>query len=403
MKSLIKYLHEGVPAVEAEPPASLPQRRNSTPRHVADPRGWPKSFIVAVVVPSLLGMLYFGLIATPRYISHAEIVIQSSNGQNRADLIGAALSSLGGGLGGSVPAGEAGVVAEYVRSQSMLEQLESTIGLRRIWATDKADFFSRLSTRASRETFLDYFLDHVTVEFQPGSTVMSIRAEAFTPEEAQLIVSSIIAQSEKLLNAISSRQQEDAITFAKQEVATAEDRLKAARLAMSEFRRTYGDVDPTQSAAATGGLVLGLTQQMTQTRAELGAALTFMRPESAPVKTLKSRIASLEQQIGDVRRHLAANAGDVPANDKLLAWEGLMTEHEFATTAYQSVVTFLETARINAQRQDAYLVDFVKPNMPESPERPERVKAMLSVIVGSFLLWAIGGMLSTAIREQARI
>ncbi|HLO78522.1 MAG TPA: hypothetical protein VK196_18860 [Magnetospirillum sp.] len=404
MKSLIKYLHDNVPALESGSQPSLPQRRGNQTRHVADPRGWPKSFIVVVVIPSLLSILYFGLIATPRYISHAEVMVQSKDGPTRGELTATVMSSITGGMGGNLlGAGEAAVVAEYVHSQSMLEQLEKSVGLRRLWSTDKADFFSRLSPRATREQFLEYFLDRVTVEFQPGSSIMQIRAEAFSPQEAQQIVSQMVVHSEELLNAMTRRQQADAIAFARTEVENAEERLKAARLAMSDFRRVYGDVDPSQSAAATGGLIFALTQQLTTARAELGAVSAFMQPDSTQIKSLRSKIASLEQQISEVRRRMSATVGDTPVNAKLVQWEALVTEHEFALKGYESASLFLENARMNAQRQQSYIIDFVKPNLPEAAERPERMKAITSVVVGAFLAWAIGGMLVTAIREQARI
>lgn len=405
MKNITKYLSADAPKIEPPQPLAPPTAQTA-PRHVRhaiDPRGWPKSFLMAVILPSLLAIVYIGFMASPRYVSHAEIVIRSSQGGG-ANLLGA-LSGLAGslgGMGGGVASTETAVMAEYVHSQSMLSLLQERIDLRSLWSKDEADMFSRLSANASQEEFLAYYLSRVVVEFQPGSTVVSVSSEAFTPADAQLIVATIVQLSENLLNEISHRQQTDNIAFARAELETAEDRIRRARLAMSAYREMHGDIDPAQSAAATGQIIMGLAQRLIEARAELAAALNVLRPGSPEVKAIEARIAAMEEQMVGLRQRLAPTAGDAPVNSKLVEWEKLLIEHELALKGYESAVAFLEAARLEASKKSVYIVDFVPPNLPEAAEKPERFKSILAVMVGAFLFWAIGGLLVTAIREQAR-
>lgn len=404
MKHLNQYLGTDVAQQGAAPTLQVPvtEQGPRQTKHVFDPRIWPKSFLIVVVLPVLLAVVYFGFLAAPRYISHAEVVIRSSEGGGNA--LGVALSSLAGGLGGGggLATTEAEIMAQYVLSQSMLRQLQEEVDLRSLWTRDAADIFSRLPEGAPLEQFLNYYRNRIVVESQPGSTVMSISAEAFTPEDAQAIVTAIVRQSETVLNALSNRQQSDSLSFAREELAAAEARVRDVRLKKSAFRERYGEVDPTQSASATGQMVMGMAQQLVEARSELAMALNVMKPTSPEVKAIKTRISVLESQIKKVRARMAPTAGDAPINTKLVEWEVLETEHELAMRGYEAAVTFLEAARVKASQQGVYIVDFVPANRPEAAEEPKRIKNILAVAVGAFLLWAIGGLLMTAIREQAR-
>jgi capsular polysaccharide transport system permease protein len=407
MKNLTKYLNGEATQIEAVPSLAGPAAQTAPRRlrHALDPRSWPKSLLIAVIIPSLLAIAYFGFIAAPRYVSHAEIVIRSSDSEGASNMLGAALSGLTGGMGGggaALAASETAIMAEYVHSQSKLRQLQNEVDLRAMWTDDAADMFSRLSSNASQEAFLDYYRDRITVEFQPGSTVVSISGQAFSPEAAQTVVSAIVRLSENLLNEISRRQQADNIDFARTEVAMAEERIRESRMQMSAYRETHGDVDPAQSAAATGQIMMGLAQQLIDARAELAATLNVRRPTSPEVQAIKARIRAMDEQMAAMRERMAPTVGDLPVYSKLVEWEKLLTEHELALKSYESAATFLESARLKASQQNVYIVDFVPANLPDSAEQPERIKAILAVVVGAFLAWAIGGLLISAIREQGR-
>lgn len=365
-------------------------------------RRLPRSFLLVVFVPSLLAAVYYGLIATPRYVSEADIVVETEESGGASGILASMLGNLGSFGGTGHATGQAHLLVQYIKSPTMLSQLQELINLQALYSNPEADYFSRLKENPTREEFFNYFQSAVEVEFDQTSHILKIRAEAFSPDEAKLIVQTILILSEDLLNKLLLRKQEDIVAFAKREVENAEDRLKKARLALSEFRRDNSDIDPSRSAAAQGGLIASLASQLAAARAELTSSLAFLKPESTQIKALTARINALEQQIVEEQRRLSAGEGST-INSRLTRYEELLFEHEFAQTAYTSALTFLETTRVSSQKQRSYVIDFVEPNLPDEPTRPERVKAFLTVFIVSFLIWAIGCLLVGALRENARI
>ena len=385
---------------------ALPERSlGHRVRGGARPRGlrghWRWSLMLTVILPTALATVYFGLIATPRYVSEAEIVIEAEDSAATANILSSMLSSIGGVGGSGVAIGQAHLIAEYIRSAAILEQLQRDIDLAAMYSAPHADFLSRLPANATREEFLEYYQSAVEVELDTATRILKVRAEAFSPDEAKLIVQAILVLSEEMLNRMLLRKQEDIIAFARREVELAETRLKKARTALAEFRRENTDIDPTRSAQAQGGLIADLASQLAQARAELTSSLAFLKPESTQIRALTARIAALEKQITEEQARLVAGtAGTI--NARLSQYEALLFEHEFAQTAYTSALSFLESSRITSQKQRSYVIDFVEPNLPEEAIRPDRPKAVATVFLVSFFLWAIGSLLAGAIRENAR-
>lgn len=364
-------------------------------------RHWPWSLTFAVVLPTLLASIYYGVIASPRYVSEAEIVIEADDNASAANVLSSMLGSLGGIGGSGVAIGQAHLLVEYIHSAAILDQMQQMIDIASMYTSPKADFLSRMVANPTREEFLDYYRSAVEVELDTASRILKIRAEAFAPDEAKLIVQTILVLSEDLLNRMLLRKQNDIVSFARKEVEMAEARLMKARTALADFRRENIDIDPTRSAQAQGTLIADLTSQLAQARAELTSSLAFLKPESTQIKALIARIGALEKQISEEQARLVAG-NDGTINARISQYEALLFEHEFAQTAYTSALTFLESSRITSQKQRSYVIDFVEPNLPEEPLRPERVKAILTVLVVSFITWSIGSLLAGAIRENSR-
>jgi capsular polysaccharide transport system permease protein len=379
--------------------ATIRDMRKQDRRSILHPRKWSRSFLLVAVLPTLISAIYYGFIASPRYVSEAAIVIEVEDKSAAANALASALSALGA-VGGGSALGQAQLLAEFITSQGMLSQVQDLIDIRSMYSTPEADWFSRLKHNATQEEFLDYFRSVVEVELDTVSHILTIRAEAFRPDEAKLIVQTLLVVSEETLNKMLLRKQNDTLNFARQEVRKAEERLSLARSAVSEFRRSNADIDPTQSAAAQGSLIAGLSVQLAEARAELTSSLAFLRADSTQIKALRARIDALQQQIAAEEQRLASGSNGT-INMKLAQYEELLFEQEFAQAAYTSALTFLDTARLTSQRQRNYVIDFVEPSLPEEAIRPERVKAITFTAVVGILIWVVGSLLLRAIRENA--
>jgi capsular polysaccharide transport system permease protein len=372
-------------------------RRNA----ILNPIRWSRSILLIVIFPTILASFYYGFIATPRYVSEAKIIIESDGNTAVAGALASMLSSLGGLSGGGAAVGQAHMMAEYIKSPAMLNHLQRDLNIKAIYSPPEADYLSRLKPNPTDEEFFDYYSRAVEVELDTISHILTVRAEAFAPSDAHLIVTYILSRSEELLNTVLKRKEEDTVAFAKREVREAEERLMRARFAVAEFRRMNADIDPIRTASSQGGLIANLAGQLSEAQAELSSSLVFFKPESTQIRALQAKIAGLEKQIVQEQRRLVAdNSGTI--GERLLRYEELLLEQEFSQNAYTSALTFLESSRISSQKRRNYVVDFVEPNTPDQPTRPEKLKAILTVFVISFLIWGVGSLLLTAIRESGR-
>ena len=128
-----------------------------------------------VGLPTIVAALYFGTIARNQYESSATVV-----------------------LGGANPLHQAVIIREYTLSRDMLRRLEKEQAFSRHYQ-DNGDFWAKLRARAGSEKRFVYFRDHVRIDYDQLSQVMSIRAQAFTPEAAQKFASALLAISTEFL------------------------------------------------------------------------------------------------------------------------------------------------------------------------------------------------------------
>jgi capsular polysaccharide transport system permease protein len=78
----------------------------------------------------------------------------------------------------------------------------------------------------------------------------------------------------------------------------------------------------------------------------------------------------------------------------------LLLEREFATKALASATASLETARLEAERQQLYLEAVVAPNESDYPLYPERLRAIFLIVTSALLLYGIGWLVSASVREH---
>lgn len=357
-------------------------------------------FLAVVVAPFLAALAYFGAIASDRYVSHAALTIRAAGAQaGGADLLGAFLgTSVAAG-----PASDGALVQSYIGSREMVTRLQGWLDLREIYATEDADWVSRLTSGATDEELITYLQDRIRALHDPATGVITLEVEAFNPSDAQAVALAIVALSDELVDSVAARAREDSVRFAASEVAAAEERLAEIRANLRAFRNQHGELDPAQAAGAVGGLVATLEGQLAEARTELGTLRSYMREDAAQVVGIKARIAALEAQLAAERKRLGNPDGGQTYSDLLSEYERLVGMETFATNAYAAAVAAQEQARAEAARKHVYLVPFVAPSMPDEATKPRRVLSIFVVLAGGLIAFGILSLIIAAIREHARL
>lgn len=361
---------------------------------------------LSIALPTLVASLYYGLVASDRYVSETQMVL--SDQASGAGSVGggggkSSLMSLIGMATGGEQSNEEAIVTNYLTSTQAMEAADQAIGLRRMWSASTIDFFSRLSSDASQEDFHKYYKQHVKLVSDPSEPVMKVEVEAFQPRDAQLISQTLVKLSQQKLNSAFVGMREDALQFARAEVKQSQTQLASIDEKLRNFRNSHTDIDPKASAQGVGAVTMALFGQLANTEAELRTTLSYAREDSPAVRQLRSRIAALKKQISENRGILAGDQPkEKPYADLLASYESLMLDQKFAQEAYTSAMAFLSSSRASLAHQHAYLVDFLAPTLPEQATEPRGARNVLVVFLASALLWLTGSLLASALREHAK-
>ena len=140
-----------------------------------------KNKLIFIILPWFIYALYLVLIAAPQYESTSKLIIKSTDGGSTFD----PTSLLGGAVAGVTGSNDSQIIESYINSNDMMWYLEDTLNISEHYSADLGDMFSRLSDNKTKLEFYDYYLDHVTVEIDSASQVISLSVRAFTPTDEQ--------------------------------------------------------------------------------------------------------------------------------------------------------------------------------------------------------------------------
>ena len=354
--------------------------------------------VLFVGVPTLLATVYYGLIASPIYISQSTFVIKSP-GQKAAPTL--SLANLVQTTGLSAGQEQTKEIIGYIQSRTGLKDLEAQTDVRKKFASNDADFLSRFPSPFERDSFENLFRYYqskigATVDQDSGLAVLQV--QAFTPGDAYEINGRLLDLSERLVNRLNQRAEDKAITEAERRVQQAEERVRNARVALSAYRNQQDLIDPAKQAAG----VLDVSNKLVSEQAALQAQLDLIlrvAPRNPAIPALRNRIIAVGREIAAQNGRAVGTPTGIAS--KLGAYEKLEVEQEFATQMLTAANAALETARTESQKQQFYLERVVEPNKPDDSALPHRLTRILVVFGASICLYFIGWMLVVGIIEHA--
>ncbi|MEM1301589.1 MAG: capsule biosynthesis protein, partial [Pseudomonadota bacterium] len=185
-----------------------------------------------------LAAYYLFAVAAPQYASYVGFSVRSEEGGSPVDL----LSGLGELSKSSST--DADILYDYTRSQALVAAVAQDLDLAKLWHVPADPVFS-VKAAPTIEALHAHWGRKVRVTYDPNSRLITIRALAFAPEDALKITEAAYAESARMINALSDRARRDATAFARTEFDQAQSDLRAARLAVTQFRARTQMVDPS--------------------------------------------------------------------------------------------------------------------------------------------------------------
>jgi capsular polysaccharide transport system permease protein len=351
-----------------------------------------------IVLPTLAAIIYYGLIASPIYVSQSSFVVKSPGQKSAPTLSLASIVQTSGLSAGQEQTKE---IVQYIQSRNALHDLQKQVDISDKYSKRGADFLSRFPSPfrdASFENLYRYYGSVVSSSVDPETGLAVIDVHAFTPDDAYDINARLLDLSEGLVNRLNQRAEGRAIAEAEQRVVDAERRVSNARVALSAFRNRQDLIDPKEQAAG----VLDISNKLISEQAALKAQLDLMlrvAPRNPSIPALRSRIDAIGRAIATQTGRAVGTPTGIAS--KLSAYEKLNVEQEFATQMLTAANTSLEQARTEAQKQQYYVERVVEPNKADMATLPNRLKRILIVFAASVCLYFIGWMLVVGILEHA--
>lgn len=349
--------------------------------------------LLVVTVPTLIAILYYGLLAEDVYISESRIVVRQPTQASRSAL-DAALDKTGFGAANE---GNNTVIA-YLQSRAALDEANRDGGLKKAYSDPELFWFDRFGLFGeSDEEFYRYFQKQLDVQEGSTTQVLTIRVRAFDPKQAQAINARLVEQSEALVNSLSERSQSDLIKVAEGEVEEAAAKARTAAVELAKYRNASGIVDPVQESEVGLQMISKLQDELIAAQTRLRQLQTYT-PDASQIPFLKTQVRDLEREIAEARGSLTG--GRASLSTTLTRFQELQVDAEFAEKQLAATRASLQEARAEARRKQAYLEKIAAPSLPDYPVEPRRIRSMLAALVLGLLAWGVLSMLAIGVREH---
>lgn len=361
-------------------------------------RGPKFLFYLFVAAPTLIAIVYFGLLTSDVYVSESKFVVRSPD-RPAATGISAALA---GATGIGRASDESFSANAYVASRDALQSINKDDAFKAAYSRDSiwiGNRFGEFGLDQSFEALFKYYQDKVRVQTDAKSSISTLTVRAYTAEDAHKFNEQILRMAEGTINRLNERSRADLVKFALAEVEDAKDQSRRAGAALAAFRNRYGVLDPEIQATAKLELISKLQDQLITARTQLRQLRRFA-PQNPQIPAIETQIETLNAEIEGQSTSLTGGNKSLAANSA--EYQRLFVENEFTDKQLAVALASLQEARNDARRQQVYVQRISEPNLPDAPIEPRRLRSILATIALGLVAWGIASMLVAGIKEHAQ-
>lgn len=353
-------------------------------------------FWLTVLLPGVLGLIYFGFIASDVYISESRFVVRSPEKPQKGGL-GVLFSSAGFANASE----EVQAAQGYIKSRDALRTLDKDGLARKAWGSERVSLFNRFDPfeiAGSFEELFLYYQDKVGAEFDSETGITTLTVRAFSAGDAQQMNRRLLEQAEALVNQLNERGQGDLVRYAEREIREAQGQARRAALALAAYRNQAGLIDPERQATVQLQMISKLQDELIGARMQL-LQLSTAASQNPQIPLLKVRIAGLQQAINEQNGQVAGNSSSLSA--AAAQYQRLQLQREFADRQLSLALAALQDARNDARRQRAYVERVAQPSLPDDAMEPRRMRGIISTFIIGLVAWGILAMLLAGVREHS--
>ncbi len=346
-----------------------------------------------VLVPTALAAAYWTFVATPKYATQSEFVIEQADSQG----------ATGGLLSGTSFASsqDSIVVQDFLQSREAMLRLDEDLNFRAHFSAPTIDWWQRVPADASNEALYKHFQRSIEIGYDPTEGVIRMEVQAHDPATSQAFSEALIGYAEERIDGISERKRNDQMRGARESFQDAEIKMVEAQQNVLTLQEQVGILDPASETASLMGQIGNFETQLAEKRLTLQGLLDNARPNQARVSGTEGDIIRLEALIADLRSELTqATAGQGSLAQVSARLRMAEIDLQTRTAMMQQALQQMETARIEAERQVRYLLVGIAPIPPDVPTSPN----VLNNTIIAFLIFAgiylMASLTVAVLREQ---
>ena len=125
--------------------------------------------------------------------------------------------------------------------------------------------------------------------------------------------------------------------------------------------------------------------------------------DAPSVRTAEETIAGLKRELAHIEGQATVTAGTEsgrPLSTVFGAFQQVADQKSFAEKAYLSALSSLESARVEANRQQVYLSVIVAPGLPQEASFPRPLRQIGLTLMISLAVWLVGLLSVYSVREH---
>jgi len=354
-----------------------------------------RTFSVATLA-IVFAIIYWGIIASDRYVSEAQVVIE------RTDMTSSSAIDLGAlmaGAGGGNRADQL-LLRTYLLSFDMLRKLDEKLNLRAHYSDSHRDIISRMWAKdIEQEWFHKHYLARTQVEFDDYAGVLVIKAQAYEPKMAHDIAATLVEEGERYMNELGHRRAREQVVFLEKQVGEMGQKAIQTRQELLVFQNQKGMISPQSLAENLLSTVNRLEAQLTDLRARRSSLLGYLSPGAPGVIELDMQIQGIEKQIIQEQGRLTSPKGQT-LNRTVEEYQRMEMSAKFAEDIYKTALVALEKGRIEALRTLTKVSVLQSPTLPQYPLEPRRIYSIAVFIIVALMLAGVIHLLAAIIKDH---
>ncbi|NTF11077.1 hypothetical protein G6L37_34290 [Agrobacterium rubi] len=346
-------------------------------------------FALTFVIPLLMSVIYYTMVASPGYVSEVRFVLRSSAPMLSRDRYASSTVEPKAKI-----VQDTAVLLNYLDSPALIEDVSKNISLQKYFGRDQIDYFSRLKPEANQDKTLKYWRKHYSASVNPKSGIVELQVTAYSPQEAKDLLQLILKLSEAQVNKLSAGMWNDLLITTQHDVENATKDVSNLRASLRDIQNTTGVFDIDMSAERFSSVLTGVEASIADLKSRKAALAETVGSNAPQVAEIDRRLQGLESQSKELQNK-TAGVGKNSLAAYSTSFDTVKLDLRLGEDRLQSAITDLEKVKLVSSLQLVYVDNFTQPTLPDDATYPKPLlELFLRFLVFSSVTIVVCGLIS---------